>query len=267
MLVVRRPAADLVSRIETVWSVTGEARAGTSFHELFPDGGASLVIRLSPAGCRAVLLGPVTELATIERDDRAEYVGVRFRTGQAPALGDATPRELTNAHVELDRIQGLRLDDLAERLSATSDAGARQRVLEDLLREAPPLVRSARARRVAALLEGHGGRLRIDALAGGLGLHVRSLERLCQDELGMSPKRLARIARLREVLLRLRAGGFGTLAELALACGYADQPHLVRDFKALTGRPPGHPDAARPRQVEGTPRTPVVHRYRGRRAR
>ena len=242
----------------------GDGRPGTAFHEFFPDHAANLVLRLSSSGCRLVLLGPVTDMASVERDERAEYLGVRFRPGHAPALADVSPSELTNAHVEPARIAGLHVDDLAGRLSARTDLASRQLVLEDLLRRAPLLVRSERARQAATLVDVHGGRLRVDALAATLGIHVRSLERLCVGELGMSPKRLARLARLRHVLARLHAGGFGTLADLALECGYSDQPHLIRDFKELTGRLPGERDAALPRRLPAAPRTPVVHRYRGR---
>jgi transcriptional regulator GlxA family with amidase domain len=112
-------------------------------------------------------------------------------------------------------------------------------------------------------VEAHGGRLRVDALAAGLGLSARSLERLFLEQLGLTPKRLVRLVRLRRVLARLEAGSFGTLAELALTCGYSDQPHLTRDFKQLTGRLPGEKEAFRGRRIAGGPGAAVVHRYRG----
>src|SRR5512140_2043438 len=159
MTVIRRPAADLATQIEAFWSVRGDGRPGTSFHEFFPDHAANLIVRLSSSGCRAALLGPATELATIERDERAEYLGVRFRTGFAPALADVTPSELTDAHVELTGLPGVRLDELAERLFAATDAASRQATLEDLVRRAPLLVRSARARQVAGLVDARAGQL------------------------------------------------------------------------------------------------------------
>jgi AraC-like DNA-binding protein len=267
MLVVRPPSADLASRIDAFWSVRGDGRAGTSFHEFFPDASANLVFRLSPAGCRLVLVGPVTELAAVERDGQAEYLGVRFRPGQAPALADVGALELTNAHAEVIRVAGLGIDDLGERLLRTPDLPSRQLILEALLRRAPPQVRSARARRAAALVDAHGGRLRVDALADALGIHVRTLERLCVGELGLSPKRLTRLVRLRQVLARLHAGGAGSLADLANDCGYADQAHLTRDLKELTGRLPGERQAVGPRRLDAPPKTDVVHRYRPQRSR
>ncbi len=56
----------------------------------------------------------------------------------------------------------------------------------------------------------------------------------------------------------LHAGRFGTLAELAHACGYADQPHMIRDFKQLTGRAPGEKDAFRARPLVSA-QTRIIH--------
>jgi AraC-like DNA-binding protein len=262
-LVVARPTAELAGRVEMLWSRSPDGSSGTAFHEFFPDSGSNLIFRWSSAGARLVLLGPVTQQAAVEIDGAAEYLGVRFRPGQAPRLADVLPAELTNAHVELSSLGGVSVDALAERLSSAKDLAARQPVLEQLVRGAPPLARDVRGRRAASLLEAHAGRLRVDDLAEALGMSPRTLERLCREHLGMGPKRLGRLVRLRQVLVRLHAGNFGTLADLAHACGYSDQPHLIRDFKQLTGRLPGEKDAFLGRRITGTPRTGVVHRYRG----
>lgn len=267
MVLLGSPSPALAARIDVVWSVPASRvpRApggGTTFRELFPSSGMSLVVRLSTSGSRMVLLGPAAEKAAVELDPGAEYLGVHFRTGQAPRLADASPSELTNAHVEVTRIGAERADALADRLCAVPDLASRQRILEELLLALPPLARDARCREAALLLERRAGVLRVDDLAGRLGLHVRSLERRFVEHLGLPPKRLARLVRLRHVLGRLHRGRFGTLADLAHDCGYADQAHMTRDFKELTGRAPGDKDAFRARPLGGAPETRVVHRYR-----
>lgn len=263
VLVLATPAPDLTSRVEMIWFRSNQGTSGTAFHEFFPDSSANLILRWSSVAARLVLLGPVTERAAVELDGGSEYLGVRFRAGQAPRLSDLSPLELTNAHAELTSLGGVSLDDLCERLAAAPGLPARQAIIEELIRDAPPLARDERGRRAASLVETHRGQLRVDDVAEALGLSARSLERLCLQQLGVGPKRLARLVRLRHVLVRLQAGNFGTLAELAHACGYADQPHLIRDFKQLTGRLPGEKDAFRTRPIAGAPRAAVVHRYRG----
>lgn len=260
-IIVKAPAMDLAARIEGFWVLQGNGQARHSFHEFFADGSANLILRLSSSGCRAVLLGPVTTWAAVERDQRAEYLGLRFRLGQAPALTDASAAGLTNSCVDLSRIGTIHVDDLAERLLNERDPSARQRFLEQLVRPLPFLVRSARARKVASVVDCDNGALRIPELATRLDVGVRSLERLCLAELGIAPKRLQRIVRLRRALWLLHTGGHGTLARVARACGYTDQSHLVKDFKAFTGRMPGGARGFVPRPIDGTPCAEVVHRY------
>jgi AraC-like DNA-binding protein len=256
------PPPELSSQIDLCWATPSSAGAGTTLHEFFPDAGVHLIFRHSPRGCRMVLLGPATERATVEREAGAEYLGIHFRVGQAPRLADVRSSELTNGFVELTRLGGMPIESVAERLRILPDLASRQRALAELVRgAAPPLVMDARCRRATLLLEAHGGRLRVDTLAAELGLNVRSLERLFLEHFGMTPKRMIRLVRLWSVFGALHSGEFGSLAELAQACGYSDQPHLSRDFKALTGRRPGEDDSFRNRRLSHA-ETRVVHRYR-----
>jgi len=235
---------------------------GTSLHELFPDAGTHLISRHSEHGCRAVLLGPATERAAVEREAGAEYFAIRFRPGQAPRLADVRSSELINGFVELTHLGGQPIQDVAEQRRLLPDLASRQRALAELMRDvAPPLVEDARCRRASQLLEAHGGQLRVEALAEALGLNVRGLERRFLGHYGMTPKRMSRLIRLRHVLGALYSGRFTNLGELAAACGYSDQAHLIHDFKALTDRLPGDKGSLLNRRLLSE-ETRVIHRYR-----
>lgn len=77
---------------------------------------------------------------------------------------------------------------------------------------------------------------RVDALSEVSGLGVRSLQRLFRSHVGASPKWVIRRCRLQEVALRVERGEAEDLADLAYTLGYADQAHLARDFRAVTGQ-------------------------------
>jgi AraC-like DNA-binding protein len=55
---------------------------------------------------------------------------------------------------------------------------------------------------------------------------------------GMPPKTFARVLRFDAAVRRLRSGRVTGWADLAASCGYADQAHLAREFRALSGSPP-----------------------------
>ncbi len=55
----------------------------------------------------------------------------------------------------------------------------------------------------------------------------------------MAPKSLARLLRFERVTRRLNTEPGANLGQIALECGYYDQPHLNRDFGQFAGTSPG----------------------------
>jgi AraC-like DNA-binding protein len=95
-----------------------------------------------------------------------------------------------------------------------------------------PLVAEAVRRIVAAK-----GNSDVASLARELGLSLRQLERRFHSVVGLPPKLFCRIQRLNSVLRTLEQPSRNWV-ETALACGYYDQAHLIRDCNRLTGSTP-----------------------------
>ena len=55
---------------------------------------------------------------------------------------------------------------------------------------------------------------------------------------GRLPKAFARIVRLQAVLKTVGRRAEPDWADVAAECEYFDQPHLIRDFRSLTGETP-----------------------------
>lgn len=77
-------------------------------------------------------------------------------------------------------------------------------------------------------------------VARRLGVSPRHLTRTFRRGIGLTPKMFARISRFQRVAALLDGDGLGgeVLAGVALACGYYDQSHLVRDVRAFAGGTP-----------------------------
>lgn len=69
------------------------------------------------------------------------------------------------------------------------------------------------------------------------GVSVRQLERRCFQQTGVSPKAVTKMARFQRAF-RLRMRGKSSWTEIAHACGYSDQMHMVRDFRAMASESP-----------------------------
>ena len=88
-----------------------------------------------------------------------------------------------------------------------------------------------------AMIRSRRGLVRVEALASGLRVSSRHLERIFAYRIGVSPKQLCRIFRLKNALARLGEAG-ADLASLALEGGYFDQAHFIHEFRHFTGRAP-----------------------------
>jgi AraC-like DNA-binding protein/quercetin dioxygenase-like cupin family protein len=72
------------------------------------------------------------------------------------------------------------------------------------------------------------------SLASDLGLSIRQLERRFHTAVGLPPKFFCRIQRFNNVFLELGQQSQNWV-QTAIACGYYDQAHLIRDCKSLSG--------------------------------
>lgn len=192
---------------------------------------------------KLLIAGPDTEAFELAPQVGARFAGVRFRPGVAPAVLGVPARHLVNARVEASEVVGDRARALVEAL-AEIPFGERaavvmgQQVGAWIARAAEPdrLVAGA-----VALLGARCEEMQdpsVARLAAALGVGERRLRRSCENALGYGPKMFQRIARLRRFVAAAATPDRRSLATLALDAGYADQPHLTRECRALTGVTP-----------------------------
>lgn len=77
----------------------------------------------------------------------------------------------------------------------------------------------------------------VNSLANGACLCKKQFERIFRSTIGMNPKEYSRIVRFQKALWMLQRGA-NNYAWIAADCGYADQSHLIKDFKVLSGFTP-----------------------------
>jgi len=148
--------------------------------------------------------------------------------------------ELCGRVVDLRDILPPQHRNLAERLEALPSWDARFDLVERIIAERVEKADARTAAIVHALrwIEERGGTEDVGALADELGYSRKHVIHLFREHVGVPPKQLARIVRFDRLMDYLRRGGTGTWAELALAFGYYDQSHLVRDVRGFAGAAP-----------------------------
>ncbi len=262
-IIVGFPSRPLQDVIDICWSIPASGNDRVSRHEIFPDCSAKLIFRYSSSRKnRMVLIGPLSERTTVEIDESADYYGIRFHPGRLPKLMQTGMAELTDSHVEITEINGRDIEDLGREMAAASSHEERQRIMESTVRGLPLLHGDSYVESALELITRRYGKSRIGEIARLSGARRRLLERRFISEIGLSPKRLSRMIRLRKLLSILHSRRYRSLSDLAAGCGFSDQSHMIRDFKALTGRLPGDKTLFEPTPLPGKVRTRIHFRYR-----
>ncbi|BCJ39820.1 AraC family transcriptional regulator [Actinoplanes ianthinogenes] len=195
-------------------------------------------------------IGPTTRFRSFvvglhEQPLRTRYEGlqvgvqVRLTPPAAAVLLGVGMHELANRVVDLADLVGGAGERWAARVASAESWQQRFDVLDMVIGER---VRagdgpSSVAHRIWAALRRAGGAVRVEDLVAEAGCSHRHLVEVFRREVGLTPKRAARVVRYERAARLLRARQT-TLAAVAAECGYCDQPHLTREFRRFSGVTP-----------------------------
>jgi AraC-like DNA-binding protein len=235
------PPPALAGHVLCVWSqVIGDGGSWYR-HRVLPDGCADVVwIGEAPP----VVAGPATGPVVVPLAPRTLVVGIRLRPGAVHGALGVPASGLTNRDTSLADIWGAAAGPSAARVIDQPSVPARLAAAEAALAvrianaDPPDPLIIAATHWLARHPEG-----RIEDLARVMDVGARRLHRRFTAAVGYGPKIFQRVLRLQRAL-RL-AGGIARpraslgLAMIAAAAGYADQAHMSRELRALTGRSPG----------------------------
>lgn len=241
------PHSALRPFVKCYWALRSRG-APPVVQRVLPDGCCELILHLGDrfrqhdAGLirvqpRLLFIGPSGRALLIEPGNEVDIVAVRFRPGGAGLLLRQPLSELRDATMSLEDLGvafGLDLLDALSSLAAAERIALVEKLLLTRLREVVPDPLIARAQ---TMIMQHGGGSVIDAVARTSGVTVRQLQRRFHERVGLTPKQLARIARVQKVL-RIAAEPGARLARIAVEAGYTDQSHFTRDFADIAGVTP-----------------------------
>ena len=228
---------------------------------VFAAGHASLVVELgatcrpgegwtsgAPVGARAI--GAFRRVGDDEAGSvRPAMLGVYLEPGATSAVLRVPAVELTDRVVSVDELWGAPGARLAEELAALDEAARVERLeaaLLERLRRAPPDRGRGRAaprgsvdvRGLARWVRAEPSGMTVGRLAEAAGVSRQHLTRAFREAVGVSPKRYCRLARFRAGLVYAGAGAGVQWARVAAELGYADQSHMIAEFRELSSLTP-----------------------------
>ena len=193
-------------------------------------------------GLDVVVAGLSTEAETVRMPERQCGLQAAVHPLAARRLFGLPAGEIARMSLEGEDVLGRTAPRLRESLAEAASWDERFAIFA-AFRGPGQRTTALRAEVVEAwwLLTESRGRIRIGELAERVFLSRRRLSTLFVAELGITPKEAARTMRFTHAVSRIGHGVRGgdlDLAALAAECGFADQPHLDREFRAFAGTSP-----------------------------
>ena len=189
----------------------------------------------------AALSGTYRGHFAIDTAEQRSIAGVAFRSGGAFPFFREPADEVTGAHVELGSLWGRGGATLRERLLEVSARTRSPEAILDLL-ERELLARTVRPLAADPALEfavsAFDRGATVSAVLSRVGGSSKRFLRAFAERVGLTPKRFERIRRFRRVVDSIELGRPVSWAQVALACGYYDQAHLINDFREFSGITP-----------------------------
>jgi AraC-like DNA-binding protein len=230
-------APDLLSHVACTWVRVVRSQADGERNPIIPDGCVDVV---TYGDAPPHVAGPATETQWLELPRASVITGIRFRPGAARDILHCSLEELRNAEADLVAVCDRRGTVLNRYLDAAAESADKRLALEHWTRG--QLQESGRrdAAVVAAARRLTLERSTIDDLAEHLDWNVRRVHRQFVSTCGYGPKMLQRVLRLQRTIRVAHASLTkpASLPQLAAVAGYADQAHMTREFRALTGFTP-----------------------------
>lgn len=185
-------------------------------------------------------VGVWSTYGTVEWAPNIQLFGIHFKPGGAYPFLKFPLSELHNQIVPADAIWGAFAAELRERLYFAPTTQARFALLEQMLlaRLVEPPHGLQLVRYAAAEITRRHGALSIRALSEYIGISQNHLLTQFKRMVGISPKALARLYRLKYVLHSINPARSVDWTRIAHQADYYDQAHFVNDFRTFTGHSP-----------------------------
>jgi len=186
---------------------------------------------------RVLMSGQLTERILLKPSGEIGVVSVRFRSAGAARFFDIGYDDYVNQVFDFFKVEADVSNMLHAKVAAATTVDSRIKVLEDMLtdRLSVDSGEDIFVRQACNYLVQSEGQYSVTDLAKLIGFSERQLERKFKRQVGLSPKRLSRILRFQKFLQIAQASKSLTLTDAALACGYYDQSHFIKDFTAFSG--------------------------------
>lgn len=234
-----KPTKTLQSTIEHFWMVRWDFPKNRPYiAETLPHPSVHLVFEKDGSS----IGGPVTGKFKRTLNGKGFVFGVKFLPGAFSAFYKPSIANLANHKVNIESVFGESILQLEHSILRMTRFDAMEKAAESFFTSIPIKhdPRAILAQTIVATIMIERDIVHVRQLLARFNITARSLERLFENYIGVTPKWVIQRYRLHEAVEMIKSNAEISLTKLALDLGYHDQAHFIRDFKALIGITPSH---------------------------
>lgn len=171
---------------------------------------------------------------------RVNMIVVVFHPFGVKAFFPMPMSEFYGMNVSLDDLSDKSLWELKDRVYNEMDNSNAIALIESALISRLRIFDNHNWKRITEVIRAinHEHQPNIASLSGIACLSYKQFSRIFTEYVGANPKEFTRIIRFQRALYILQNTPDINITELAFDCGYYDQPHLIKEFKAFSGYTP-----------------------------
>ncbi|BFH59798.1 AraC family transcriptional regulator [Paenibacillus azoreducens] len=215
------------------WNCTDEV---PYFQHVVPNPCVNLVVEPE----KTLFFGPSPRKFSYPIHGKGMVFGVKFKPGGFYPFLKQPVSTLVDHPLEVQNILDVDGPELEKRilpLSAEQDMVAAMDEL--LLSKLPPQDEQiVFVNRIIDHIASEHDISKVEQVCAHFGIHIRKLQRLFDQYVGINPKWVIRLYRLQNAAETMEQRLPVDLSRLSMELGYHDQPHFIKDFKAVVGCTP-----------------------------
>jgi len=218
------------------WSVSTHIYFTLSDEPLLVKEGEERTFRKYPSN---FIIGPLLTNYVVDLGQYRHVAAIAFRPGGLHRLFQLPITEITNSELDASLVWNKDIRELSDRLRNAANNEEIFRHIEQFLLKKFSMIKPISAFDYSiAELVANNGNLAVTQVATLACMSVRQFERKALNSLGVSPKLFGRITRFTNASLYKETHPQITWSRIAYEFGFADQMHLVNDFKKFSGFTP-----------------------------
>lgn len=245
-------SAELQPFVKCFWSLEDDQQEEPVKQKVLPDGCMEMIFHYgdlymqyfedgsSIIQPKSFVFGQITKYIEIAPTGVSGIISARFLPEGITPFINIPVTSLENRAVDIADIFGDGGKRLEENVVNANTIDERIKLIESFLlsKLTEPTTIDAITRSCVKAIFQSRGQIGVVELADKMNINCRNMERKFASAIGISPKQLARVARLQATLKMLDQKKINNLTSLAYENGYYDQSHFIKDFKEFTGISP-----------------------------